>query len=228
MENKLAIQIGFEVTATFVGSVMAFAGFRALAVNAESASTFTHYFWTAGFLGALVYLLLLIRLRKRIIRPLGEVADHVEDLSMGIFQKWGYPEFHNELDEVAAMMNYVADYNNNLQNSWRTLSFAIAPHMAKLRGCEDLPENLRADLDETWDHLRGMDESIMGVFSPSPQFSKPRLVPDQVTTEVRPETGQSPNPPRDETKQEEPRQITTGALMEAVVNVHTGLPETCA
>lgn len=228
MENKLARQIGFEVTATFVGSVMAFAGFRALAVSAESASTFTHYFWTAGFLGALVYLLLVVRLRKRILRPLGEISDHVEDLSMGIFQKWGYPEFHNELDEVAAMMNYVADHNNNLQNSWRTLSFAIAPHMAKLRGCEDLPENLRADLDETWDHLRGMDESIMGVFSPSPHFSKPRLVHDQTTTEIRPEIGQPTNRPKEAEEQIEPNQISAGPLTDAVLPVPSVLPEVCA
>lgn len=228
MKNKLARQIGFEVVTIVVGAAVIRAAYRAFEGNAESAWTLFQYCWITGALGVFLYLFLLLRVRRRIIRPLREFSDHTEDMSMGIFQKWEYPDFHSELDPLAATMNSVADYNDKLQVSWRALSFAIAPHMANLRNCEDLPENLRADLEETWDHLRRMDASIMGVFSPSPHFSRPRTIPDKRTTLIYPEAEWSPNRPWEGTKQKGLQQIPTDLMMADVLAKSSGLPEACA
>jgi len=178
VRNTLASQIGIEAATIVFGAVLTYAVYRAAKGGGiESAETLLQSSWTAGSLGALIYTLLLIRLRRRIVRPIREIRSHTEDMSFGVFQKWDYAESCHEIDHVTAMMNLVASYNNRIQNSWRALSFDIAPSLIHLLQRGDLPQQLRSDLEATWNHLRRMDVAIMRVLSPSPHFSEPWVLP---------------------------------------------------
>lgn len=225
MRYKIVRQVGFDIATIVVLSVLAFELFQIFHGETQTMATLPQSLGVSSVVGIFLFAILRVRLMKRIGQPLREISDHMEDMSKGIFQKWEYLELSREVDRLTYAMNEVAATNNELQVSWRMISLAIARHFLTLRHREDLPEPLQNDLEEIWVTLNRIDEAIMGVFSPSPHFAKPRTLPTGEEKEEVTESIQSTVQPRCNQERVELTQTSGQVWREYDAKIPQSIPE---
>jgi len=163
MRNKLAQQIALDVAFVILGGMLVYASYQFLTGEEGPIELFFQHLWHTVVLAVLVYGFLLLRLRSRVLRPLDLLYYHARDMSRGVFEKYPYPETHNEIDHVTSTMNAVANHLNTIKNaSWKDYADTIECQLDGLRQRQALPSDVREELTEIRDGLRKMELTIVG------------------------------------------------------------------
>lgn len=163
MKNRIARQLTFKVALVIFGGMLVYAAFQYLSGQAGPVELLFRHLWHTVVLGVLIYVFLMLWLRTALLKPINQIVVHANRLSQGVFQRWNYSKSRNEIDQVTAMMNRMADHLNLIkQTSWRKYAETIESHLESLRGREDLPLQVQSELADIRDSLRKMDVAIMG------------------------------------------------------------------
>jgi len=163
MKNRLARQLTFKVGIVILGGMLVYAVFQYLAGEAGPLELFIRHLWHTVILGLLIYGFLLLWLRSTFLRPVKQIVAHANRLSQGDFRRWKYSKSSNEIDQVTAVMNRMAEHLNFIkQTSWRKYAETIELHLQSLHERGDLPLQVQGELTDIRDSLHKMDVAILG------------------------------------------------------------------
>ena len=171
MKNKLTRQLALDVTlAIFIG-MLVYALFQFSLGEAQPDELWLPLLWQSLLLGLLVYCVLLIRLRSRVLRPLDLLFFQAKDISRGVLQECKYPTTHNEIDQVTEMMNHMVRSVATIKNTcWKDHAMNIQRHIKGLQQHDDIPTHAKEEFQEILDTLRKLELTIM-VFEETPDLA---------------------------------------------------------
>lgn len=163
MESRIARQLTLNVALVILGGMLIYAAFQYLFEQTSPVELLIRHLWHTVLLGVFIYVFLMMWLRAALLRPLNQIVAHANRLSKGVFQRWNYTKSRNEIDQVTAMMNRLADHLNAIRRTpWMKYAETIESHLESLSDRVDLPLQVHGELADIRDSLRKMDVAVIG------------------------------------------------------------------